>query len=520
MTRDYITRHEISSVAAPEENNRHGHANENDKALDPELRQLLRIVRRGIPAKYGPRCHDDGLRPDNRLCRYERERGNSVDHAAQPHLQLVHGVNIAHSQRRKHGQIHDPYPAAKIATVYRNEQFEEGCAHYGRLTCVMRNFRGNASRQMLAKRKKQRGPEQQPGNHTKKSLRRRVNQENCSGKPPNKASNQQRDQDAKRNAQLLRISVAARGSSNPQSQRVRCISRNRRNTREKKRGKRHEASAPGDGIDAASERSGEEKKNGGLQVQAEFVSRFQLYPPVARRYQLAELGSPAVVNLVSHDFLAVGRNLCGKFHRLAVNLFERVRVLDNVPARPTIEVLDNADFDGRGLVIANFDFKGLVNPPAVEVGTVFGARSLPRHVERVAGIKTNRFVFGRVVNVVLSGEFELAIIVAPVEANPPLRKRHAQMILGAVLELLHNPDFGIGEGSVAFLLADALRGPILIILVELEAVVHINRFRLDARCADHLDLLGFAVMQSRGVLERIQMIFVEGLFRHGWAISN
>ncbi len=65
------------------------------------------------------------------------------------------------------------------------------------------------------------------------------------------------------------------------------------------------------------------------------------------------------------------------------------------------------------------------------------------------------------------------------------------------------------------MLADALHRPILVILVELKAIVDINGFGLDAGGADHFHLFGFAVVESRGMFERIKMIFVEGLFGDG-----
>jgi hypothetical protein len=46
-----------------------------------------------------------------------------------------------------------------------------------------------------------------------------------------------------------------------------------------------------------------------------------------------------------------------------------------------------------------------------------------------------------VVDVVLAGELELIIIVAPIETRASFWKGHAKMILGAVFELLHDPNF-------------------------------------------------------------------------------
>src|SRR5712692_2643724 len=98
-------------------------------------------------------------------------------------------------------------------------------------------------------------------------------------------------------------------------------------------------------------------------------------------------------------------------------------------------MFDDADLNRRGLVIANLYFKGFVDPSRVEISSVLRARSLAGHVESVAGIQTDGFLFGSVVNIVLPGKFELAIVVAPVETHSPLRKRHAKMIFNAILEL-------------------------------------------------------------------------------------
>jgi len=80
-------------------------------------------------------------------------------------------------------------------------------------------------------------------------------------------------------------------------------------------------------------------------------------------------------------------------------------------------MFDDADLSRCGLVIANLYFEGFVDPPRVEISPVLRAGSLAGHVESVAGIQPDGFIFGRVVNVVLPGELELAIVVAPVETH-------------------------------------------------------------------------------------------------------
>jgi len=48
------------------------------------------------------------------------------------------------------------------------------------------------------------------------------------------------------------------------------------------------------------------------------------------------------------------------------------------------------------------------------------------------------------------------------------------MILGAVFELLHDPNFGVGEDAIAFLLADALHWPTLIVSFDFKSIVDID----------------------------------------------
>jgi len=81
-------------------------------------------------------------------------------------------------------------------------------------------------------------------------------------------------------------------------------------------------------------------------------------------------------------------------------------------------------------------------PPRIEICAVFRAPPLPGHVEGVAGIEADGLVLWGVIDVVLAGEFELTIVVAPIESHAFFWKRHDKMIRGAVLELLHGTNFG------------------------------------------------------------------------------
>src|ERR1700675_3967868 len=137
-------------------------------------------------------------------------------------------------------------------------------------------------------------------------------------------------------------------------------------------------------------------------------------------------------------------------------------------------MLNDAHFNRVALVIAHFDFKRFVEPSRIKICTVIRAAALPGHVEGVAGIEADGLVLWGVVDVVLAGELELTVIVAPIETHASFWKRHAKMILGAVFELLHDPNFGVGEDAIAFLLADGLERPILIVLIDSKSVVDVD----------------------------------------------
>src|SRR6266705_3175734 len=175
---------------------------------------------------------------------------------------------------------------------------------------------------------------------------------------------------------------------------------------------------------------------------------------------------PTIVDLVVYDFLSVAGHLHYELNGLAVHFLKRIGILDDIPARPAVEMLHDAHLDGRGLVIANLDFEGFVDPPPIEVGSVFRAAALSGHVKCAPGIQTDSLVLGRVVDIVLACELELSIVVTAVETDSPFWKRHTEMIRGAVFELLHHPYLRIGERAVTLLLADILERPIPVILVD------------------------------------------------------
>ena len=65
-------------------------------------------------------------------------------------------------------------------------------------------------------------------------------------------------------------------------------------------------------------------------------------------------------------------------------------------------------------------------------------------VKGVAHIDAHRFVLGRVVDLVLANELKLSVLVALIEAQPPLGERDAKAVVFGILELAHHPHLGIG----------------------------------------------------------------------------
>ncbi len=123
------------------------------------------------------------------------------------------------------------------------------------------------------------------------------------------------------------------------------------------------------------------------------------------------------MDLVTNRFFSARWNLHKELHGAAIELLEWIGILDDVPIRPTIEMLDNAHFNRLALVIAHLHFKRFVEPPRIEVCAVIRAAAFPGHVEGIASIEANGLVLGGMVNVVLAGELELTIIVAPIETH-------------------------------------------------------------------------------------------------------
>src|SRR6266566_3745589 len=169
------------AIAANEKINGHGGSHQNNKGLDPGLRELLRKVRAGISTQKRARGHNNGLRPDDRAGDDESDGGDAVDDAAKNHLELVHSMDVGHAERGEHGQIHDTDAAAEIAAVNGDEQLEDGGPGDRRGGGVMRDARGNESGQMFAEGEEQSGAKHQPRQHAQEGLRGRLDEEKRSG---------------------------------------------------------------------------------------------------------------------------------------------------------------------------------------------------------------------------------------------------------------------------------------------------------------------------------------------------
>src|SRR5258707_15736711 len=129
---------------------------------------------------------------------------------------------------------------------------------------------------MLAKSEQQSGAEYEPRQHVQESLRGRLDQEKRTGQAAENAGQNERNHYAARNVQLLGISAAARGGSQPQGESVGGVGGNRRNSSEQESRESDEASAARDSVDPATEGAGEKQEDGGVRIQTEVLPRTRL----------------------------------------------------------------------------------------------------------------------------------------------------------------------------------------------------------------------------------------------------
>src|SRR5260370_27601612 len=74
---------------------------------------------------------------------------------------------------------------------------------------------------------------------------------------------------------------------------------------------------------------------------------------------------PTIVDFVVYDFLYVGRHLHYELNGLTVDLPKRIGILDDIPARPSVDMLLYPHLHSRRLVIPNFDLYGFFYPALI-----------------------------------------------------------------------------------------------------------------------------------------------------------
>src|SRR6266576_2756233 len=97
---------------------------------------------------------------------------------------------------------------------------------------------------------------------------RRIDEKKRSCQTADYARNHERNHDAPRDVQFLRVSAAAGRRANPERQRVGRIRRHWWHSREQEGGKRNETPSPRDGVDASPEGPGKEQEYRVVKVQA------------------------------------------------------------------------------------------------------------------------------------------------------------------------------------------------------------------------------------------------------------
>jgi hypothetical protein len=63
------------------------------------------------------------------------------------------------------------------------------------------------------------------------------------------------------------------------------------------------------------------------------------------------------MDFATYGLLSVSWNLRKGLHSSAIDLFERIRILDDVPTGPAAKMLNDAHFDRFALVIANLRYQ-------------------------------------------------------------------------------------------------------------------------------------------------------------------
>ena len=173
------------------------------------------------------------------------------------------------------------------------------------------------------------------------------------------------------------------------------------------------------------------------------------------------------------------------------------------PGQPSIEVFHDAELDGNGLVITNSNLEGLGDHGVIVVAMKVRLPPLADQVEGVASVDAQGLVFRRVINGVLSDELQVPVGVPAVEADAAFGQGNAQPVLGGVDDLPEDGDFGVGLRPISGGAPSLSVAVIVLARVQSSAVIDVEDGGRDALGVDELDLLGLAVAQRRGPLQRV-----------------
>ena len=111
-----------------------------------------------------------------------------------------------------------------------------------------------------------------------------------------------------------------------------------------------------------------------------------------RPLRILEIALPGVMGGIGNRLLLIRREWDAEFYRLGVGLDKLGRFLRDCPIRSAIQMLDNADFDGRRFVVPKLDFEGFIHRVHVSGSIIFffEARlvALAREIKGTAGEDT------------------------------------------------------------------------------------------------------------------------------------
>src|SRR5690349_2411863 len=148
------------------------------------------------------------------------------------------------------------------------------------------------------------------------------------------------------------------------------------------------------------------------------------------------LGLPRVTHLVSDYRGAVLGDGHGEVDGAGVFLRVFVRLRQDLPIAPAVEVFLHHDIDWLRLVVAQLHFDLLFHPFGGSVDVEAHLAPLADDIERRAELHAHGFILGRVIDLVLTDELEAVVrLVELRHAQSSRGQRHAESKLLVVLEL-------------------------------------------------------------------------------------